>query len=121
MIEAVVKYSKKTFKGGRELFIYKDIVIKGHSSDGTINSIKCCAGVTAITCGLINLLEYGNKRYCSVEINKGYFHYQFGSQYNAEINYAINALIYQLDSIQMTYPTLFKDIQFIEEKNNEEN
>ena len=116
MIEVLITYSKKTYKGGRELFIYKDVNIKGHSSDGTINSIKCCAGVTAITCGLVNLLSGETK--CSIEINKGYFHYHM-SNYEAEINYAINALVYQLDSISMIYPQFF-NIQFKEIENNEE-
>lgn len=113
MIEVVIKYSKKTYKSGRELFIYKDVSIKGHSSDGTINSIKCCAGVTAITCGLLNLLN-DEDRYASVEVNKGYFHFHMGSDYSYEVNYAINALVYQIDSIAMTYPQFF-NVQFIEE------
>lgn len=119
MIDIKVTYTKKTFKSGRELFIYKDIVVKGHSSDGTLNSIKCCASVTAVTCGLLNLLE-GEKRFCSVEVNKGYFHYQMGCDYNVEINYAVNAMIYQLDFIEMSYPKFF-NVQYIEEKKNATN
>lgn len=111
MIEVKIKYSKKTYASGREIFNYKDIIIKGHSSDGTINSIKCCAGVTAITCGLINLLEGGK---CSVEVNKGFFHYTAHKEVEKEINYAINAMVYQLDSISVIYPSFFK-IEFIEE------
>ena len=117
MIEVNVTYTKKTRKvSGNEIFYYKDIVVKGHSSDGTINSIKCCAGVTAITCGLLNLLD-GETNYCSVEVNKGYFHYHMNSNYSAEINFAINALVYQLDSISMIYPQFFK-FNYIEEKDN---
>lgn len=111
MIDVKITFTKKTYQSGREVFIYKDVVIKGHSSDGTINSIKCCAGVTAITCGLMNLL---NTRECSIEVNKGYFKYHMNS-YLEEINYAINALVYQIDSISMTYPSFF-NVQFIEEK-----
>ena len=108
MIEVIVTYTKKTRKvSGNEVFYYKDIVVKGHSSDGTINSIKCCAGVTAITCGLLNLLS-NETNYCSVEVNKGYFHYHKNTSYSAEINFAINALVYQLDSIGMIYPNFFK-------------
>lgn len=113
MIEVTITYSKKTFKSGRELFIYKDVSIKGHSSDGTINSIKCCAGVTAITTGLLNLLD-GDTKYCNVEVNKGYFHYHM-NDYLEEYNYAINGLVYQLDAITMVYPSYFKNVQFIEE------
>lgn len=115
MIDVMITYYKKTKKNGSENFIYKDVVIKGHSSDGTINSIKCCAGVTAITCGLINLFDDTR---CKVEINKGYFHYIMYS-YDKEINYAINALVYQIDSISMTYPSYFK-VQFKEINNNGE-
>lgn len=118
MIEVKVTFSKKTFKSGRELFIYKDIIVKGHSSDGTINSTKCCAGVTAITCGLLNLL-YSDANFCSVEVKKGYFHYHMNN-YCHEYNYAINALVYQLDGIEMTYPQFFKT-EFIEEKENGKN
>lgn len=115
MIEVKIVYSKKLYKSGREVFTYKDIIIKGHSSDGTINSIKCCAGVTAITCGLVNLLCDTT---CSVEINKGYFHYHANQKEMAnDINYGINALVYQLDSISMVYPKFFKEFEFIEEKN----
>ena len=114
MIEVKVTYSKKTFKSGREVFHYKDILIKGHSSDGTINSIKCCAGVTAITCGLLNLLEATK---CEVEVNKGYFHYKAHIGVEDEVNYAMNCLIYQIDSISMIYPSFFKEFEFIEEKN----
>ena len=115
MIEVNVIYSKKTKSCGREIYTYKDIVVKGHSSDGTINSIKCCAGVTAITCGLLNLLD-GETNFCSVEVNKGYFHYHKTKNDSFEINYAINALVYQLDSIGMIYPHFFK-FNYIEEKN----
>lgn len=117
MIEVIVTYSKKTRRSGSEFYIYKDVLIKGHSSDGTMNSIKCCAGVTAITCGLINLLDDYT---CRVEINKGYFHYHM-INLDREINYAINALVYQIDSISMIYPQYF-NIQFKEiEFNGEEN
>lgn len=118
MIEVKVTFSKKTYKSGRENFIYKDISVTGHSSDGTINSIKCCAGVTAITCGLVNLIngEEGN----TIEINKGYFHFH-SIRYYDEINYAINALVFQLDNISCIYPQFFKDFQFIEVKENGEN
>ena len=109
MIEVKITYTE-TKKNGR--YIYKDIIVKGHSSDGTINSIKCCAGVTAITCGLLNLLEDTN---CKVEVNKGYFHYHM-FRYDSETNYALNALVYQLDSINMIYPSYFKCFDFIEEK-----
>lgn len=115
MIDVSVTYSKKTKKSGKEIFIYKDIIIKGHSSDGTINSIKCCAGVTAITCGLINLLD---DYVCNVEINKGYFHYHM-IKFENEINYAINALVYQIDSISMIYPSYF-NVQFKEIQENDE-
>ena len=118
MIEVKITYSKKTYSSGREIFIYKDILVKGHSSDGTINSIKCCAGVTAITCGLLNLLD-GDSRLCSVEVNKGYFHCVTTKTYNSEIQYALNALVYQLDAIEMIYPQFF-NVQFIEEKNDGE-
>ena len=114
MIDVKITYTKKLYRSGRELFIYKDISVTGHSSDGTINSIKCCAGVTAITCGLINLLK--DDLDCNVEINKGYFHYHMVN-YTAELNYAMNALIYQLDSISMIYPSFFNDFSWIEEKN----
>lgn len=112
MIEVIIKYSRKTYHSGREIFFYKDIVVKGHSSDGTLNSIKCCAGVTAVTCGLINLLR---DTFTEVEINKGYFHYRCTEKYSAEVNYAVNAMVYQLDSISVTYPQFFK-FTFIEEK-----
>lgn len=115
MIEVEITYSRKTKKNGNELFIYKDVLIKGHSSDGTLNSIKCCAGVTAITCGLLNLFD---KTRCGVEVNKGYFHYTMYS-YDKEINYAINALVYQIDGISMTYPSYF-NVQFKEIEFNEE-
>ena len=113
MIEVRITYSKKTFASGREVFNYKDIIIKGHSSDGSINSIKCCAGVTAITCGLLNLLEATK---CEVEVNKGYFHYIAHKGVEQEVNYAMNALVYQLDSISSIYPSFFKEFEFIEEK-----
>ena len=113
MIVVNITYTRKLYKSGREVFIYKDVIIKGHSSDGSINSIKCCAGVTAITCGLINLLK--DDLDCNVEINKGYFHYHLVN-YTAELNYAINALIYQLDSISTIYPSFFKDFIWNEEK-----
>lgn len=116
MIEVQITYSRKTYRSGRELYIYKDVVIKGHSSDGTLNSIKCCAGVTAITCGLINLFDGITS---SIEINKGYFKYHM-IRYDEETNYAINALVYQLDSISMIYPQFFKEIQYKEIKNNGE-
>lgn len=115
MIDVMISYYKKIKKNGSEIFIYKDVVIKGHSSDGTLNSIKCCAGVTAITCGLVNLLSDIKS---SVEINKGYFHYHM-SNYDVEINYAINALVYQIDSISMIYPQFF-NVQFKEINNNGE-
>ena len=114
MIEVKVVYTRKTYQSGRELFIYKDLLVKGHSSDGTPNSIKCCAGVTAVTCGLLNLLE-GEGKYCTIEVRKGYFHFVKGSAYSDEINYAINGLVYQLDFIQLTYPQFFKTT-YIEEK-----
>ena len=107
MIEVNVTYTKKTNKSGNEKYIYKDIVVKGHSSDGSINSIKCCAGVTAITCGLLNLLR-GETNMCNVEVNKGYFHFHKNTGYSNEINYAINALVFQLDAISMIYPSFFK-------------
>ena len=91
MIEVKITYTKKTYKSGRELFIYKDVSIKGHASEGTLTSTKCCAGVTAITCGLMNIFEIS---YCDVTINKGLFVYHM-KKYNDEINYAINALVYQ--------------------------
>lgn len=116
MIEVQITYSRKSYKSGRELYIYKDVVIKGHSSDGTLNSIKCCAGVTAITCGLINLFDGIT---CSIEINKGYFSYHM-IRYDEETNYAINALVYQLDNISVIYPQFFKEIQYKEIKNNGE-
>lgn len=113
MIEVKVIYTKKVFKTtGREYFIYKDIYVKGHSSDGTINSIKCCAGVTAITCGLINLV---NEVEGNIEINKGYFHFH-RKKGGYDIDYAMNALVYQLDHISMVYPNFFKEFEFIEEK-----
>lgn len=117
MIEIKVTYSRKTYKSGRELFIYKDISVRGHSSDGTINSTKCCAGVTAVTCGLLNLLN-GDTRFCVVEVSKGYFHYHMNNYYE-EYNSAINAMVYQLDFIEMSYPNFF-DVQYIEENNNDE-
>ena len=110
MIEVIVKYN--VMKRGS--YIYKDVIIKGHSSDGTINSIKCCAGVTAITCGLVNYL-YDTS--CKVDINKGYFHFH-SHKYEKDINIAIDAMLYQLDAIQMTYPSYFKEFQFIKEKTN---
>lgn len=109
MIEVKITFTKKLYRSGRENFIYKDISVKGHSSDGTLNSTKCCAGVTAITCGLVNLFDDT----CSVEINKGYFHFHM-NDYSSEINYAVNALVYQLDNIQMIYPQFFKKFEFIE-------
>lgn len=114
MIEVKITFTKKLYTSGREVFNYKDVIIKGHSSDGSINSIKCCAGVTAITTGLINLLEDSK---CAVEINKGYFHYTAYKDVEQEVNFAINALVYQLDSISMIYPSFFKDFSWIEEKN----
>ena len=114
MIEVKITYSKKTYKSGRELFIYKDVIIKGHASEGDLTSTKCCAGVTAITCGLMNIFD---RECCDVTINKGLFTYHM-KEYNNEINYAINALVYQLDSISMIYPKFFKDFIFIEEKND---
>ena len=115
MIRVIVKFTRKLYKSGRELFIYKDISVTGHSSDGTINSLKCCAGVTAITCGLMNIFDDITS---DVTINKGYFHYRM-KKFDNEINYAINALVYQLDGISITYPS-YIDIQFIEEKTNGE-
>lgn len=110
MIEVKITYTE-TKNTGR--YIYKDIIVKGHSSDGTINSLKCCAGVTAITCGLLNLVDGVTSR---IEVNKGLFHFHM-VRYDAEVNYAMNTLVYQLDSIQMTYPSYFKSFEFIEEKN----
>ena len=118
MISVEIHYTKKEYDSGREKYIFKDIFVNGHScNDGTPNAIKCCAGVTAVTCGLINLLS--ENRYCAVEIRKGYFHYKY-LKLNEEINYAINALVYQLESIYITYPNHFNNFDFIEEKENGE-
>lgn len=117
MIKVEIHYYKKTFQSGREKFIYKDIFVIGHSSDGTTKSIKCCAGVTAITCGLVHLLSNTT---CLVQINKGFFHYRMG-RFEDETNYAINALVFQLENIYTIYPEFFSDFQFIEEKETDEN
>ena len=116
MIRVEIHYYKKTFQSGREKFIYKDIFVSGHSSDGTINSIKCCAGVTAVTCGLIHLLSEST---CLVQINKGFFHYKKG-RFEEEINYAVNALVFQLENIYNIYPQFFSEFNFIEEKETDE-
>lgn len=113
MIKVVIKFTKKTYKSGREKFIYNDISIKGHSSDGTLNSLKCCAGVTAITSGIIHLVDLS---LCCIELNKGYFHISV-HHFDDELNYALHTLVYQLVNVATIYPEFFNDIDFIEGEN----
>lgn len=116
MIEVQISYSKRQYKSGREKFIYKDLLVKGHASNGTLNSIKCCAGVTAITCGVFHLLD---NSLCKVEVNKGYFHLVAYKQYDEEINSIFHVLIYQLANISTIYPEFFNEFQFKEIKQDE--
>lgn len=115
MIEVTIHYKKKTFKSGRERFIYKDLVVKGHSSDGSINAIKCCAGVTAVTCGSIYALDVTE---CNIEINKGYFKFTSFEQHSEEMDIIIDTIVHQLANISTIYPQFFKEFNFIEEKQN---
>ena len=116
MIEVEIHYYKKQYKSGREKYIYKDLSVKGHASNGTLNSIKCCAGVTAITCGVFHLVDLS---YSNIEVNKGYFHLK-SFKFDEETNYIYSILVYQLANIATIYPEFFKDFNFIEEKQTDE-
>lgn len=117
MIQVEVKYHNANDTRTRNLpdyFIYTDFVVTGHASDGTINSIKCCAGVTAILYGIRRLVS---GVYDTLTINKGEFQYHFfGKDYRAERDtmYAMNTILCQLYDVYLCYPNLFSKFEMID-------
>lgn len=115
MIEIKVSYWKRTYNSGREKFYYNYISVKGHSSDGTLNSIKCCAGVTAITTGVLAMFDVDD---CDIKLNKGFFELITKKSSSDDVHRTVNTLVYQLANIATIYPEYFKEFNFIEEKLN---
>lgn len=115
MIDVTIQFERKTFKSGRERYIYKDLIVKGHSNDGSIKAIKCCAGVTAITCGSIYAMDFTE---CNVEINKGYFHCSTFLNHSMDLDIILDTLVHQLANISTIYPQFFNEFKFIEGEQN---
>lgn len=101
-----------------DLFIYPTFIVKGHANDGTINSIKCCAGVTAILSGLKRLVVGGDKDTCVLK--RGYFEYRLINKKleiikeNIDTQYALNVALCQLFNVYKMYPSLFEKFEMRE-------
>lgn len=101
-----------------DLFIYPLFRVSGHANDGTINSIKCCAGVTAILSGLQRLVVGGDKDTCVLK--RGYFEYRLINKHidiikdNIDTQYALNVALCQLFNVSKMYPSLFEKFEMKE-------
>ena len=129
MIEVKVIYTnlpKITKHTKTDFFVYREVEVKGHAEHtGYTNNTRVCAGISAITLGIIRLLDEQHK----VEYHKGYFHVHVDRAINQEFKdvcdkesvYALNTLVCQLYEIYKNYPNAFKSFDLIEEKENIEN
>lgn len=122
MIEVEVKYYKvnighvtKNNPDGIEMFVVTDMIVKGHANDGTTNSVKCCAGVTAILTGFMRVV---NHYLSTCTLSKGDFEYHFrGSKIeytDLDMYYGANCVWCQLFDVYKMYPHLFKRFDMIE-------
>lgn len=126
MIEVKVIYTNlphTTKHTKTDFFVYREVEVKGHAEHtGYTNNTRVCAGISAITLGIIRLLDEKHK----VEYSKGYFHVhvdckidkEFRNTCDKESVYALNTLVCQLFEIYKNYPNAFKRFDLIEEKEN---
>ena len=129
MIEVRIVYTnvpKITKNCHADFFIYKEIEVKGHAENsGYYNNIRVCAGISAVTLGIIRLI---NDCQYQVEHRRGYFHMwtnwqinkSFKQQVDRDTVYAMNTVLCQLYEIYKNYPTAFKSFDIIEEKENDD-
>lgn len=96
---------------------YKEIEVSGHANDGTIQSIKCCASVTAMLLGFANC-ECGDEN--KVKLEKGYFKFEC-RVYNDHTMCICDLLISQLEVLYKVYPHLFKCFNVIVRKRGTKN
>lgn len=115
MIDIQVELVCIPLKNGNEYYHYEKFNVNGHANDGTINSIKCCAGVTAILVGLPS--QFITNNYI---IEKGNFEYWCNetdiSRWDTQTDFALNCALYQLWEVYHMYPSLFKSFKIIEVK-----
>lgn len=107
MIEVNIKYYTTKRGKTKKLNVYPLIEVVGHANNGTIQSIKCCAGITAVLLGFSNCVY---KEVDNVKITKGYFKYVIYSNiaYNLETMCMAHCVVSQLYVIYKTYPQFFK-------------
>ena len=96
---------------------YKEIVVKGHANDGTIQSIKCCSAVTAMLLGFANC-ECGTEN--EVKLERGYFKFTNVAYYDHTMCIC-DLLVSQLDALYKVYPHLFKSFNVIVRKRGSKN
>ena len=126
MIEVKIRYVNIPFVSKHtktDFFIYNEIEVKGHAENtGYYNNTRVCAGVSAVTLGIMRLLNEDFK----TEHHRGYFHcwtdckinQAFKNQCDRESVYALNTIVCQLYEIYKNYPNAFKRFDLIEEKEN---
>lgn len=115
MIEVRVNY--KVEKGARTTrYFYTKVLVIGHANNGSMDSIKCCAGVTAILGGFKKCVVGS---FDNAILEKGLFEYttyttKFYQISDTQIQ--LDCVINQLYEIYRCYPHLFKKFEFIEER-----
>lgn len=119
MITVKAKYLSRRTRDGI-VVIYTELIVEGHASNGDMDSIKCCAGVTAVLLGFAKIVS-GAHDY--VKLDKGCFYYRlWDTKCNEkETRYALDLVINQLYEIYKTYPSLFKKFELIEIAKENEN
>ena len=110
MIDVKITYRRKNTI--EEKYEYLTLEVKGHANSGDMNSVKCCAGVSAILMGEAFVFD---ERYCNVKIEKGYFSYK-RIKSNEENNISVYVMICQLFNVYQTYPHLFNSFNLIDLK-----
>lgn len=114
MITVEIIY-KKLNHPTEDVFFYKKVLVTGHANSGDMDSIKCCAGVTAILGGFKQCVIGA---YDSVDLKKGSFEYNTYGDYSdlKTTQIQLDCVIFQLFSVYQCYKHLFTKFEFIQEK-----
>lgn len=116
MIEVKAFYKKHYTKTKGAVITFDELIVVGHANDGELNSIKCCASVTAILYGFTKVVTGATD---IVKMEKGYFHYKnFNSTGDKNTRCSLDLVIIQLYEVYKTYPNLFKTFDMIEKGGN---